>query len=114
VEYRLAGQWYEARKAHHGFEFLDAVDEAIDRIVTLPRSGSPAPRMPADLPVKTMAVTRFPYHVVYLEMNDPLRAAFIASPSSPRRRRTDGRSPTNPKAQTTWVAVRRDDSAWRG
>jgi plasmid stabilization system protein ParE len=78
AEYRLGGRWYEARRAHLGVEFLDAVDEPIDRITALPRSGSPVPRMPADLPVRTMAVTRFPYHVVYLEANDGIRILAVA------------------------------------
>ena len=78
VEYRLAGRWYEARREHLGFEFFDAVDETIDRILDLPRTGSPVPRMPADLPVRTMAVTRFPYHVIYLEVNDRIRILAVA------------------------------------
>ena len=78
AEYRLAGRWYEARKEHLGVEFFDAVDETIDRIVDLPRSGSPAPHIPADLPVRTMAVTRFPYHVVYLEIDSLIRILAIA------------------------------------
>jgi hypothetical protein len=41
LEYRLAGRWYEAERERLGFEFFDAVDEAIDRILALPRSGSP-------------------------------------------------------------------------
>ncbi len=53
VEYRLAGRWYEAGREHLGFEFFDAVDEAIDRIVDLPRSGSPVPRLPTDPPISS-------------------------------------------------------------
>lgn len=78
VEYRLAGRWYEGRRTHLGFEFFDAVDEAIDRILELPRSGFLVPRMPADLPVRAMAVTRFPYRVVYLEVNDLIRILAVA------------------------------------
>jgi hypothetical protein len=37
-EYRLGGRWYEDRREHLGVEFLDAVDETIDRILDLPRS----------------------------------------------------------------------------
>jgi hypothetical protein len=33
----------------------------------MPRAGDLVPRMLADLPVRRRAVTRFPYHVVYLE-----------------------------------------------
>jgi plasmid stabilization system protein ParE len=78
AEYRLAGRWYEERREHLGLEFFDAVDEAIGRILDLPRSGTPLPRIPADLPVRTMAVTRFPYQVIYLEVNDHIRILAVA------------------------------------
>ena len=64
AEYRLAGLWYEARREHLGVEFFDAVDEAIDRMLAWPHSGISEPRMPPELPVRRIAVTRFPYHVV--------------------------------------------------
>ena len=67
AEYCLAGRWYEGRRTDLGLEFFDAVDATIGQIIDLPRSGSPVPRMPADLPVRRMAVKRFPYHVIYLE-----------------------------------------------
>ena len=78
VEYRLAGRWYEGRTEHLGLEFFDAVDAAIDQILDFPRSGSPVPRMPTGLPVRRMAVMRFPYHVMYLETNNHIRILAIA------------------------------------
>ena len=78
AEYRLAGQWYESRREHLGIEFFDAVDETIHRILALPQSGAPFRRMPAELPVRTMAVARFPYHVVYLEVGSGIRVLAIA------------------------------------
>ena len=77
-EYRLAGRWYESRREHLGLEFFDAVDATIDRIVDLPRSGAPVPGVPMDLPVRRLAVTRFPYQVVYLETQDRIRILAIA------------------------------------
>ena len=38
AEYRGAARWYEARRVHLGVEFLDAVDAAIDQLVTMPRA----------------------------------------------------------------------------
>ena len=35
-------------------------------------------RLPADLPARRRAVTRFPYHVVYLEMASHIRILAIA------------------------------------
>jgi len=78
VEYRRAGRWYEERREHLGLEFFDAVDATIGQILDLPRSGSPVPRMPGDLPVRRIAVTRFPYHVIYLETQGQIRILAIA------------------------------------
>ena len=49
-----------------------------ERILELPRSGSRVPRLPPDLTVRRLAVTRFPYHVVYLETDAQLRILAIA------------------------------------
>jgi plasmid stabilization system protein ParE len=78
AEYRLAGHWYEGRREHLGLEFFDAVDAAIRQILALPNSGSPVPRLPADVPVRRIAVTRFPYHVIYLETKAHIRILAIA------------------------------------
>ena len=78
AEYRLAGRYYEERLEHLGIEFFDAVDATIDHILELPRAGTLVPRMPADLPIRRRAVTRFPYHVVYLETGTDIRILAIA------------------------------------
>jgi plasmid stabilization system protein ParE len=78
AEYRFAGRWYEARREHLGIEFFDAVDATIDQIVATPRAGARVRRLPADLTVRRRAVTRFPYHVVYLEMATHIRILAIA------------------------------------
>lgn len=78
AEYRHAGRWYEGRRAGLGLEFFDAVDAAIGQIVDLPRSGSRVPRVPAELPVRQIAVKRFPYHVIYLETQNDIRILAVA------------------------------------
>ena len=78
AEYRGASRWYEARRAQLGIEFLDAVDAAIDQIVAMPRAGPLVPRMPSDLPVRRHGVTRFPYHVIYIETETDVRILAIA------------------------------------
>ena len=78
VEYRQAGRWYEGRREGLGIEFFDAVDAAIRQIVDLPHIGVPVPRVPRGLPVRRLAVTRFPYHVVYLETSEAFRILAIA------------------------------------
>jgi plasmid stabilization system protein ParE len=78
TEYRLAGRYYEARRDHLGIEFFDAVDATIDRTLELPEAGALVPRIPADLPVRCRAVTRFPYHVIYLETGTEIRILAVA------------------------------------
>jgi len=78
AEYRHAGRWYEERREHLGVEFLDAVDATIDHIVEMPRAGSVVPQVPAELSVRRRAVTRFPYHVIYLETATAIRILAIA------------------------------------
>lgn len=78
AEYRLAGRWYEARRERLGLEFFDAVDAAIRQILAMPNSGSPVPRLPADVPVRRVPVTRFPYHVIYLDAKTHIRILAIA------------------------------------
>jgi toxin ParE1/3/4 len=77
-EYREAARWYESRRLGLGLEFLDAVDAAIAQVVRFPAAGEPVPRVPQDLPVRRCAVTRFPYHVVYLDTADAIRILAIA------------------------------------
>lgn len=78
VEYREGGRWYESRRTGLGTEFLDAVDATLRRVVEFPRAGSPVPRVPRRLAVRRLAVTRFPYHVVYLETTDVIRILAVA------------------------------------
>ena len=77
-EYREAGRWYEGHRTGLGLEFFDAVDAAISRIVDLPRVGTRVPRLPADLSVRRHALTRFPYHVVYVETPEHIRILAVA------------------------------------
>ena len=77
-EYREAARWYDGRRVGLGWEFLDAVDAAIDHVARFPAAGEPVPRVPHDLPVRRGAVTRFPYHVVYLSTPDAIRILAIA------------------------------------
>lgn len=78
TEYRLAGRWYEERRANLGIEFFDAVDAAISHIVDLPQAGGFVPRVSRELGVRRRAVTRFPYHVIYLETPEAIRILAIA------------------------------------
>ena len=79
AEVRFAARWYEEHREHLGIEFLDAVDVTIKQIIALPDAGSLVPQMPADLPVRRRAVSRFPYHVIYLQMGrEQIRVLAVA------------------------------------
>lgn len=78
LEYRLSGRWYETQRQNLGIEFFDAVDAAIGRILDFPRLGSPVPIVRADLPVRRIAVSRFPFHVVYLDTGEQIRILAVA------------------------------------
>lgn len=78
TEYRNAGRWYETHRQHLGVEFFDAVDSTIDQILMLPDAGALVARMPADVPVRRRAVARFPYHVIYLHIEDQIRILAVA------------------------------------
>lgn len=72
-----AARWYESHRSGLGIDFLDAVDEAVDRILEMPGMGSPVPGVPDDA-IRRRAVRRFPYHVVYLELRDRLQVLAVA------------------------------------
>ena len=78
AEYRQAGRWYEERSTNLAFEFLDAVDETIERIVEHPRAGSLMPGLPANVLVRRIAVRRFPYNLMYLEAEGQIRILAVA------------------------------------
>ena len=73
-----AGRWAEGRREGLCLEFFDEVDATIRRILEFPRLGAAVPRVPPDLPVRRLAVRRFPYHVVYLETAEALRILAVA------------------------------------
>ena len=73
-----AAVWYENQRPGLGAEFLEAVDVALDRIARWPHAAPRVPGVSADVPARKAPVTRFPYHVAYLEMPDAIRIlAFI-------------------------------------
>jgi plasmid stabilization system protein ParE len=78
LEYREAGRWYEDRRTGLGVEFFDAVDAAIRRILDFPHIGTRVPRVSRELPIRRLALMRFPYHVIYMEPAVELRILAIA------------------------------------
>jgi len=87
-----AAVWYEQRREGLGVEFLQAIDKALDLIAQFPKAGAVVPLVPPDLPIRRVPVERFPFHVVYLEMEDAIRILAFAH---------DRRSPGYWRSRTT-------------
>jgi len=85
LELEEAADWYEQRRLGLGDEFLAAIDEAIAFIACWPEAGSPVPDVLEDLSIRRTPVRRFPYQVVYLQMDGVIRILAFAH---------DRRSPT--------------------
>jgi toxin ParE1/3/4 len=62
---RNARDWYEAEREGLGFEFVDEVERAIERIETNPLSFAEVYRTARICPVK-----RFPYIIVFRTLDD--------------------------------------------
>ena len=77
-EYSQAGRWYEDRRAGLGVEFFDAVDAAIHHIAAFPQGGIAVPRASKQFLIRRVPVSRFPYHVVYLEIGTAIRIQAMA------------------------------------
>ncbi|NLO72468.1 MAG: type II toxin-antitoxin system RelE/ParE family toxin [Porphyromonadaceae bacterium] len=70
AELREAALWYEDREPGLGEDFYNAVDEAIARISNWPHSAPVFPRWAGTPTVRSMAVSAFPYRVLYLVAQD--------------------------------------------
>ena len=64
-ELRDAAFWYDDREPGLGEDFYDAIDEVIAHISEWPRSAPVFPGLVDNPTVRTMAVTAFPYRVLY-------------------------------------------------
>ena len=78
AELEAAAVWYDHQRPGLGAEFLEAVDAALDRIVRWPHAAPRVPGVSADVPARKAPVTRFPYHVAYLEVPDAIRILAFA------------------------------------
>lgn len=90
-ELSAAAEWYEAHRPGLGREFVNAVDEALERIAALPHSGAPV--RDVDVPVRRTLTKRFPYAVVFMLVADEVVVIAVAH----MKRRPDywlGRLPT--------------------
>ena len=77
-EFEEATLWYEARRPNLGRDFVAAVREAFARIAESPRAWAFARDVPPHLGVRKCVLRRFPYSVVYVELDDEIRVLAIA------------------------------------
>lgn len=77
-ELEAAAAWYDSKRSSLGRVFVDAVDAALDRVARWPQSGSPVAGVAADLDVRRVPVTGFPYHLPYIVLEDQIRVLAVA------------------------------------
>jgi hypothetical protein len=82
-EIRAAAAWYAERRTGLGEEFLAAVDGAIGRIRLGAKAARRVPRIAPDLGVRSLRVQRFPYMLVFVELE---RAFRVLAAAHDRRR----------------------------
>jgi len=78
AELEEAAVWYDQQRIGLGTEFLEAVDSALERIARWPHAARRVPGVSVDVPARKAPVTRFPYHVAYLETPDAIRILAFA------------------------------------
>jgi len=77
-ELRQAARWYDQRRPGLGSEFLSAVAAAFSLLAEQPTLGAPVPGVRTDLPTRRVLLRRFPYAIVFLEVDATVRILAIA------------------------------------
>jgi plasmid stabilization system protein ParE len=77
-ELRAAARWYETSRPGLGREFLAAIGSAVELIQRHPAGGSRVPKVKRRVPVRRLILRRFPYSVVFLELENEIRILAIA------------------------------------
>lgn len=76
-EFVDAANYYEDKQAGLGDEFATCVEEAIRRIGEAPNACAPVPNV-EDEEIRRTPVRRFPYHLVFLDLDDEARVIAVA------------------------------------
>ena len=77
-ELEESANWYTDRRAGLGVEFIEAFDAALEQIGRWPEIGHLVPHVPADVPARRFPLSRFPYHVAYVEWDGVIRVLAVA------------------------------------
>ena len=73
-----AARWYEQRRPGLGLEFLAAIRAAVELIQRDPAGGSRVPGVKDEVPARRIVLRRFPYAVVFLELETEVRILAFA------------------------------------
>ena len=73
-----AAHWYERQRRGLGLDFLDAIGAAVELIRRQPTGGTRVPGVRDDVPARRMVLRRFPYSVVFLELETEIRILAFA------------------------------------
>lgn len=76
----MAADWYEARRDGLGGDFLSALRDGLDRVAESPGTWPLAPDV-AELQARRFLLRRFPYAIVYIELEQEIRVLAVAHTS---------------------------------
>ncbi len=80
-ELEAAAAWYEARRMSLGIDFVRVVRDALDRVAENPQTWPSVRDVPARLNVRRFLLRRFPYSIVFVELDNEIRVLAIAHSS---------------------------------
>ena len=75
-ELEMAAEWYETRRVNLGTDFL-----AVVRVADRPKTWPLARDVPQELNVRRFVLPRFPYSIVYVELDTEIRVLAVAHSS---------------------------------
>lgn len=73
-----AARWYERRRRGLGTKFVAAIAAAVELIQRNPEGGNAVPGVASTLHARRLMLRRFPYSVVFLELETEIRILAFA------------------------------------
>src|SRR6266542_1264247 len=100
AEVDVAVAWYERQLEGLGLQLLDEIENAKQRIGDAPRSYPHVHEVTAELGARQAQVRRFPYLLVYVELDEEIRVLALAHARRRPgywRRRVSEKRPSRPR-----------------
>ena len=72
-----AAAWYDAQQRGLGRQFLDELGDLIPRIGARPAAFARLPEISSDLEIRRALLRRFPYAVVFIELEREVRVVAV-------------------------------------